>query len=88
MINCNACKNIRWWCRGCNDDVKLSEMIKSGMTSAEVQYIYSLQLANCNTPFVPCYLCNRYGKIPYYNPYQTDTYVNSTFWNNIYANWH
>lgn len=25
MINCIACNNLRWWCRGCSDENRLEQ---------------------------------------------------------------
>lgn len=64
VVVCPACKDIRWWCRGCGRDVKISGMMKMGVSESDAESIARVQFAGCDTPLVPCFICNRNGENP------------------------
>ena len=60
---CNACSDKHWWCCGCGGQMKISSLKSElGITSQQAEEIYEEQFGPCDT-FVPCYLCNKNGKL-------------------------
>jgi hypothetical protein len=62
-LDCEACFDTKWWCRGCDGGLKILTMRKSAIPESDAKDICNFQFASCSKPFVPCYLCNRSGAL-------------------------
>jgi hypothetical protein len=73
-ILCTACGDLGYWCRGCGGMLKIDALLASGFTEEEAEQIHKYQIAGCEEPYVPCYLCNRSGS------HETEEEVWTDFW--------
>lgn len=64
-MTCVVCKsNTGWWCRGCSGASNVPEGLWAvGFTKQQASKLYRHQFGSCSAPMVPCYACNREGKI-------------------------
>jgi len=60
-VECIACNDIAWWCRGCGGSEKMKGLKNAGFTMEEVHSIYDAQFGCCSESVVPCYVCNKSG---------------------------
>jgi hypothetical protein len=61
---CDAWGDMRVWCRGCGG-IDKRKALKKYYSDEQVEAIYKHQLAGCDEPFAPCFLCNRQGLYGY-----------------------
>lgn len=52
-------------------------MLAAGISQEEADDIYHQQFTGCDKPFVPCYVCNRSGRVP---PPEGVTYRAKFWW--------
>lgn len=85
VVVCPACNDIRWWCRGCGSDAKISGMMEMGVSKSVAKSIVNVQFAGCDAPLVPCFICNRNGEKPIGNDSPEDFDICCDFWlhNNV-----
>lgn len=61
--SCIACEDSHWWCRGCDGSDKM-EALQQKFPLDFCNEIYHYQFDSCDTPLIPCFLCNRDGSLP------------------------
>lgn len=61
---CEACGGVRWWCRGCGRAMKKQAMEAAGLDKYVIGDVLESQWGECDSFFLPCFLCNKRGLLP------------------------
>jgi hypothetical protein len=74
-LECTACSDLFWWCRGCGEEQRTAAMLARGFDPAYVARVQAIVRGgrdppDCDLPMIPCLVCNPHGVRPANDPYR------------------